>query len=140
MTITAIAHWTCRECGRPIKDGTSKLFRTGPCCRKGMSPDQLLQAMELTRAESQPGRIPAQRAASVAARHTNAVARQTVEAAVRPDRCEHDGIAELCPMCRRDAAPTLASTRILTSIRQQTFGERREQLLAVSARRFGRLL
>lgn len=109
---------SCRECGRPLSDATSRAFRIGPECRRGLSPEQLHAALRQAVAEADPGYIPPQRPASVRARRTSATARAIVAEASAPARvtCDHGGLPGRCPMCRREADPEQAADRIIAEV------------------------
>lgn len=111
----------CRECGRPLHDRISKLFRVGSDCRKGMTNEQLRAAMAQTRAEAAPGYIPPTRPASPRAQRTNAVARAVIEQAQQPARatCVHGGMPGACPDCRYEADPANAAARIIREIQTE---------------------
>jgi len=138
MTITWNQARTCRECGRDLTDPVSLRYRTGPDCRQGMTGEQLRAAMELTRAERQPGYVPPAKAPTLTAVATNRQARAVVEQATAPDVCaDHGGLVGRCAGCRHEEADI--SARIVKLIRAQTHEQRRAERVAILARRYARV-
>lgn len=116
----------CRECGRPLTDATSRAFRIGPECRKGMTPGQLRASLQVAKEEAAPGYIPPDRPASPEGRHNNAQARAVIETASTPQRatCDHGGMPGACPTCRYEADPRNAAARIIREIQQERIAAR----------------
>jgi uncharacterized protein DUF6011 len=123
--ITRTGH-TCRLCGRPLTDATSRAFRIGPECRRDMTPDQLRASLQVAKEEAAPGYIPPDRPASPQARHNNAQARAVVETASTPQRatCVHGGMPGACPTCRYEADPNNAAARIIREIQGERIAAR----------------
>lgn len=126
MSIERSGIRTCRVCGRPLVDATSRAFRIGPECRKGMTPDQLRASLQVAKREADPFYIPPDQPLSARAQHTNDRARQVVAEAAAPvaGRCRHDGIPGACPLCRQEADPTQCAARIIREIQAERLAAR----------------
>lgn len=106
----------CRTCGRPLTNSTSRRFGIGPCCRSGMSANELADA--LTR--QHPGHIPPERRPSTTARLNNHHARQAARTPGTQETCaRHGGIVGVCPNCREENDPLRAAARIVYDIRRE---------------------
>ncbi len=140
MSIDRIGNRTCRLCGRPLTDATSRAFRIGPECRKGLTPEQLRASLQVAKQEADPFHVPEPRPASMQARINNHNAR----AAVTPEAvqlCRHENRAGACPDCRREADPHRAAERILCDVMGQSHAERRAERIAAQQGRYaGRVI
>jgi hypothetical protein len=130
----------CRNCGRALSDRLSLRYRLGSDCRSGMTGEQLREALALTarerdlvREQAQPGYIPPARPASIAARATNAEARQV--AAGRPLCAEHGGLLGACAQCRAEADPAYGVRRVIREIRAERSADRNAAYAAALAQR-----
>lgn len=136
MAISRLMANTCRDCGQPLTDRTSLLFRLGPDCRGEMTDEQLRQAMELTRAERRPDYIPPQKPPSVQARQNHAAVRAVVAEADAPPTCKaHGGVLGQCPQCRHEQLNPAA--RITREIRALGHDGRRAERIRVLTARYG---
>jgi len=136
VTLTWNQSRTCRECGRDLTDPVSLRYRIGPDCRQGMTPEQLLAALKLTKAEADPGYIPPTRPPSAQARHNHAAVQAVVQQADAPPTCQaHGGILGQCPLCRHEQANPAA--RIIREIRALGHDARRAERVRVLTARYG---
>ncbi len=135
MAINRLDQTRCRDCGQPLTDRTSRLFRLGPDCRTGRTDQELADALRLTMEESQPGYIPPQRPPTAQARANHAAVAAIVDQATAPTLCVHDGIVGKCPDCVYEAKYPAA--RIVREIRALTFQERRAERIRVLTVRYG---
>lgn len=121
---------TCTECGAPLTDPASRAFRLGPECRKGMTTEQLREAMQRAAAADDPFRVPEERAPSVTALVNNHNARAAAAGDVKV--CERHG-TELgkCKSCARAHVIQTAAELIVEDILATTFEERRAERLRI---------
>jgi hypothetical protein len=137
MTLTLTQSRACRECGTgPLTDPVSLMYRVGSGCRREMTGKQLAAALKLTRAESEPGYIPPDRAPSVDALLTNRQARAVAAQAEAPIVCAaHGGLLGQCPLCKHEALNPAA--RIIRLVKADGQAARRADRITVLTRRYG---
>lgn len=122
---------TCRDCGRDLTDAMSRRIGIGPDCRKGMTGQQIRDAIALTAEMAKPGYIPPDRGASFEAKLTNAEARATVEAAQARAVCtRHGGLLGACAMCRQEEDPAFGVQRLIAEIRAERRAARDAAIVA----------
>ena len=119
--MTAVVSTRCRKCRAELRDSFSRKLGYGPECRKSMTSAQLADALRA----NQPGYIPqAAPPVSSEARRNQVEVQRVTAPIVAAKRCEHDGIPNQCPLCRRNADPWRCAERIIALVQRKREAER----------------
>jgi hypothetical protein len=128
--MTAVLSTRCRRCHTELTDQFSRRLGYGPCCRKGMSTEELADALRA----NQPGYIPKARPASTTARRNHAEVERVTAPAPAEKLCEHENRPAACPLCRRNNDPARCAERVIALRQRMPRAERLEAERAAARR------
>jgi len=129
--MTAVISTHCRICRKDLTDPLSRRYGIGLECRKGMTAEQLTDAIR----RNQPGYVPkATPPVSAQANRNHAEVQRVTAPVVAEKLCSHDARPASCPLCRREADPWRCAKRIIALRQQMTRDERLDTERAAARR------